>query len=337
MDQKMQNISKRVVGPLALGSIVALALSGCGGNVAAGGGGGEEDFPTKEITLTVGQDAGGSTDLISRAIADGASKELGQAMPVVNKAGANGALATKEVASAKPDGYSLVTINASLITVTPLAVGEDEAVSLDDVDVITGISQDDYVLVANPKSGVKSFDDLKSSKDKLSFGTAGVGTASQLAQALLLAQLDIDYTEVPFDSGSPAVTAALGNQVNLSTVQLGEAKPHIDAGKLVPIVVFADERNKFLKDTPTAKEKGIDAPVAQYRAIAAPKGTPDDVVEKLNDSFTKTFATEDYKKFNDKNLLTAHEVSGDEVVEEWTELADRYKKLVDEYDIDLAD
>ena len=331
----MQNISKRVVGPLALGSVVALALSACGGNVAAGGGG-EEDYPTKEVSITVGAAAGGSTDLIARALADGASSDLGQAMPVINKPGANGTLAAKEVQAAKPDGYNLATLNASLITITPLAVGEDEAVSIDDFEVITGVSQDDYVMVANPDAGVKSVDDIKKSDKKLSFGTAGVGTGSQLAQSLLLAQIDTDFKEVPFDSGAPAVTATLGNQVNVS-VQLGEAKPHIDAGKLVPIMVFSEERNKFLKDVPTATEEGYDIPVSQYRAVVAPKDTPDAVVERLDKSFKATFETDAYKEFNEKNLLTPKEISGDEVAAEWADLADRYKKLVDEYDIDLAD
>ncbi|WP_210604138.1 Bug family tripartite tricarboxylate transporter substrate binding protein [Brevibacterium oceani] len=333
----MQNISKRVVGPLALGSVVALALSACGGNVAAGGGGGDEDFPTKEVSITVGAAAGGSTDLIARALADGASSDLGQAMPVINKPGANGTLAAKEVQSAKADGYNLATLNASLITITPLAVGEDEAVSIDDFEVITGVSQDDYVMVANPDAGVKTVDDIKKSDKKLSFGTAGVGTGSQLAQSLLLAQIDTDFKEVPFDSGAPAVTATLGNQVNVSTVQLGEAKPHIDAGKLVPIMVFSEERNKFLKDVPTATEEGYDIPVSQYRAVVAPKGTPDAVVEKLDKSFKATFETDAYKEFNEKNLLTPTEVPGDEIAADWSDLADRYKKLVDEYDIDLAD
>lgn len=333
----MSNIKKKTVGSLAVGSVLAVVLSGCGGNVASGDSGNAEDFPGKEVSVTVGAAAGGSTDLIARAVADGASSELDQAMPVINKPGANGTLAAKEVAAAKPDGYNLATLNASLITITPLAVGEDDAVSVDDFEVITGISQDDYVLVANPKSGVKSFDDIENSDTKLSFGTAGVGTGSQLAQSLLLAQMDTDFKEVPFDSGAPAVTATLGNQVNLSTVQLGEAKPHIDAGKLVPLVVFSEKRNKFLKDVPTATEEGFDIPVSQYRAIVAPKGTPDEVVERLDKSFKATFETDAYKEFNEKNLLTPTEVSGDEIAKEWADMADRYKKLVDEYDIDLSD
>ncbi|KSU65294.1 tripartite tricarboxylate transporter substrate binding protein [Arthrobacter sp. NIO-1057] len=313
----------------------ALALTACGGNV--GGGSNESSsFPSGPVTMTVGQAPGGSTDLIARAAAEGMADSLGTSMPVVNKPGANGALATKEVAAMEPDGQNLVLLNASLITITPLAVSEDEAVSLDDLDVLMGLSQDDYVMVASTASGVKNLDDIKNSKKKLSFGTTGVGTGSQLAQELLLAQADIEGTTVPFDSGSPALTAVMGDQVQVSTVQLGEAKPQIDAGAVTPIVVFSKERNEFLPDVPTAIESGYEVPVSQYRAIAAPKGLSDDVKEKLVASIKDATATDTYKSFNEKNLLSAHEISGEEVVSEWTELAATYKKLTEEHGISLT-
>ncbi|MGQ3383642.1 Bug family tripartite tricarboxylate transporter substrate binding protein [Glutamicibacter sp. TV12E] len=312
-----------------------LALTACGGNVGAGSKE-SSSFPSGPVTMTVGQAPGGSTDLIARAAAEGMADSLGVSMPVVNKAGANGALATKEVAAMEPDGQNLVLLNASLITITPLAVSEEETVSLDDLDVLMGLSQDDYVMVASTASGIKSIDDIKKSKKKLSFGTTGVGTGSQLAQELLMAQADIDGTTVPFDSGSPALTAVMGDQVQVSTIQLGEAKPQIDAGKVTPIVVFSKERNKFLPDVPTAIESGYEVPVSQYRAIAAPKGLSDEAKEKLVASIKDATAADSYKSFNEKNMLTAHEISGEEVVSEWKELASTYKELTDEHGISLA-
>lgn len=324
--------TRRVLLGAAAASAV-LAMTACGGNVGGAQGSGDS-YPSKPVNITVGAAPGGSTDLIARAVAEGAAKELDTAMPVVNKPGANGALAMKEVQGKTADGYELATLNASLITITPLAVGASEAVSLDDVDVIVGLSQDDYVLVANPKAGVKTVKDLASAKNP-SFGTTGVGTGSQLAQALLLKQAGIKGTEVPFDSGAPAVTAVLGNQVQLATVQLGEAKAQIDAGKLVPVVVFSTERNKFLPDVPTATEEGYDIPVSQYRAMVAPKGTPEDVKAKLKTAFESTFKTEAYQAFNEKNLLTPKEISGEEVTAQWTDLAAKYKELTEKYGISL--
>jgi tripartite-type tricarboxylate transporter receptor subunit TctC len=331
---KLTLTRQAVVGVTAATSL--LALTACGGNVGGGAANGAEDFPTEPITLTVGQAPGGSTDLIARAVADAAGQELGVAMPVVNKAGANGAVATEEVAGQPADGYDLVLLNASLITITPLAVGEEEAVSLDDLEVLKGLSQDDYVMVASAESGMETLEDVKSRSGEFSYGTAGVGTGSQLAQTVLFAQADVTGTEVPFDSGSPALTAVLGDQVQVATVQLGEAKPQIDAGEVKPIVVFSEERNKFLPDVPTAVESGYDVPVSQYRAVAAPEGLPEDVKARLVEAFDAAVAEESYQDFNEQNMLTPHEISGEEVEAEWTELAERYEQLVQEHDISLA-
>ena len=331
---KLTLTRQAVVGVTAATSL--LALTACGGNVGGGAANGAEDFPTEPITLTVGQAPGGSTDLIARAVADAAGQELGVAMPVVNKAGANGVVATEEVAGQPADGYDLVLLNASLITITPLAVGEEEAVSLDDLEVLKGLSQDDYVMVASAESGMETLEDVKSRSGEFSYGTAGVGTGSQLAQTVLFAQADVTGTEVPFDSGSPALTAVLGDQVQVATVQLGEAKPQIDAGEVKPIVVFSEERNKFLPDVPTAVESGYDVPVSQYRAVAAPEGLPEDVKARLVEAFDAAVAEESYQDFNEQNMLTPHEISGEEVEAEWTELAERYEQLVQEHDISLA-
>ena len=125
--------------------------------------------------------------------------------------------------------------------------------------------------MASTQSGFKTFKDVAGAGRNVTFGTTGVGTGSQLAQTVLFKQANVKGTDIPFDSGKPALTAVLGNQVELATIQLGEAMPQIEAGKVTPLLVFSEERNSFLPDTPTAKEAGYDVPVAQYRAVAAPR------------------------------------------------------------------
>jgi len=328
------HITRRAV--LSLTAVgTALALTACGGNIGGGSAGGEK-FPSAPITFNVGAAPGGSTDNIARALADGMTTELGVSVPVVNKPGANGALATEEVAGMPADGQNLVMLNASLFTITPLAVSEDEAMSIEDVDVLMGISQDDYVMIASKKSGIKTFDDVKKSEKTLSFGTTGVGTGSQLAQELLLAQADVKGTTVPFDSGAPALTAVMGDQVQISTVQLGEAKPQIDAGTVVPLMVFSTERNEFLPDVKTASEEGYDVPVSQYRAVGVPKGLDEETKATLVDAIEKTLDTDAYKDFNKRSLLTPKEIPGEEVISSWSELATKYKALTEENDISLV-
>jgi tripartite-type tricarboxylate transporter receptor subunit TctC len=134
---------------------LALSLAACGGNVGGGSdaAAGGEDFPGGDpISLYVGQDPGGSTDLIARALAEEVSDDLGVPVTVENKPGANGALAAQELAGEEADGHTLMVYNGSLAYITPLAVAEGEAPDIADYDVVTGVSLDDYVLVTAPDS-----------------------------------------------------------------------------------------------------------------------------------------------------------------------------------------
>ena len=319
------------------GLALALSLAACGGNVGGGGGGGDSaDYPGGPVRILVGADPGGSTDLIARAAAEGMSEDLGVAVTVENRPGANGALSLKELAGQAPDGLTLAIFNGSLAYITPFAVGEDEAVSIEDYTAVRGLSLDDYVLATAPDSGFATVEDLAGAGRPITFGTTGMGTGSQLAQELLFAQADIDATSVPFDGGAPTLTAVLGGQVDVGAIQLGEAIEQIEAGTLTPIVTFAEERPSYLPDTPTAVEAGYDAPVQQSRALVAPAGTDAAVVDRLNKALDATFATDAYQQFNEDNQLTPWEVDGAEVTETYSSSLENYRSVIDEYGIDLG-
>ncbi len=142
---------------------------------------------------------------------------------------------------------------------------------------------------------------------------------------------------MPFDGGAPALTALLGNQVDVAALQIGEAIEAIKGGKLTPLAVFSPERIEFLPDVPTVKEQGYDVDVAQYRFMTTPKGTPQDVKDKIVEGMKATFASEKYKKFNKDNSLTPMEIPGDEVVAKLKADQKRYADLVEEYNIDLGE
>lgn len=321
----------------AVAAAATLTLSACGGVETTTGGGGGGDYPSGSVEMYVGASAGGSSDLISRAVSTGLSDELGQSFPVINNEGANGALAAAKVQKAAPDGSTIAIQNASLFAITPLAVSPDEVTDLDDFDVVGGVSRDDYVMVTNKQTGWTSLDDIKNADQKITYGTTGVGTGSQLACALTFSTADVDSEPVPFDGGSPALTALLGNQVDTACLQVGEARENIESGKLTALSVFSPERIDYLPDVPTATEQGLDVEVYQYRFMTTPKGTPDDVKSTIADAMQKTFQTEDYKKFNEQNSLTPMEISGDEVVQQVESDKKRYADLVEQYDIDLGD
>lgn len=326
---------------LSLGAVAAsaaLALTACGAvETSAGSSNGEGDYPSGSVEMYVGASAGGSSDLISRAVSKGLSDELGASFPVINREGANGALAASEVAKADPDGSVISIQNASLFAITPLAVAEDEVTSIDDFDVVGGVSRDDYVLVTNSENNWTSIDDLKNAGKKITYGTTGVGTGAQLSCALTYEVGEIDAEAVPFDGGAPALTALLGNQVDTACLQTGEAIENIEDGKLTALSVFAPERIDYLPDVPTASEQGLDVEVYQYRFMTTPKGTPDDVKETIWEGMQATFETEDYQQFNEQNSLTPMEISGDEVVAQLEEDKQRYADLVEQYGINLAE
>ncbi|MEV0622724.1 tripartite tricarboxylate transporter substrate binding protein [Nonomuraea sp. NPDC050404] len=318
------------------GVAAAVSLTACGGVKTTSSGGGDGDYPSGNIEFSVGASAGGSSDLITRALAQGMAKDLGVTAPVLNKPGANGSLAAKELQSAKPDGYKIAVQNASLFTITPLTVSPAEATKIDSFDVITGVSRDDYVMATNTKSGYKSIDDLKKAGKTIRYGTTGVGTGAQLASALTFGAADVKATAVPFDGGAPNLTALLGNQVDVSTMQIGEAIENIKAGKLVPLAVFSKERIPYLPDVKTAIEQGFDVQVTQYRFLTAPKGTPENVKAKLLESAKKTFATPEYKKFNEENSLTPMEVAPQEVLTSLQNDSTTFKSQLDKFGISLT-
>ena len=317
----------------------SLSLTACGGvSTSAGGesdGGG--DYPSGTVEMLVGADPGGSSDLISRAVSKGLSDELGVSFPVINKSGSNGALAAGELQAAEPDGSTIAIQNASLFAITPLAVSEDEVTSIEDFEVVQGVSRDDYVMVTNPDSGIASIEDLEAANKKIAYGTSGVGTGSQLSCALLLGDLGVEGEDVPFDGGAPALTALLGGQVDAACLQIGEAIENIESKKLVPLTVFGPERVEYLSDVPTAQEQGLDVEVAQYRFMTVPKGTPQDVQDTIAEAMQATFETEEYQEFNEANSLTPMEIPRDEVVAKLEEDKPRYADLVEEYGISLAE
>ena len=316
----------------------ALALSACGGvSTSTGGGSGDGDYPSGTVEMYVGAAPGGSSALISRAVSTGLSDELGASFPVINLAGANGALAAAEVAGAEADGSTIAVQNASLFAITPLAVAEDEATSIDDFEVVYGVSRDDYVLVAQKGGEYDTLDKLKNATGNVKYGTTGVGTGSQLSTALLLGEAGVEGTAVPFDGGAPTLTAILGGQVDVGSIQIGEAIENIESGKLVPLTVFGPERVEYLPDTPTAQEQGLDVEVAQYRFMTVPKGTPQDVQDTIAEGLQATFESEDYQAFNEQNSLTPLEIPGDELLAQLEEDQQRYADLVEEFGINLAE
>lgn len=312
-------------------------LSACGGVKTSGGGSGSSDFPTKDIEVSVGFAPGGSTDVMARALTDPVGKALGVTLPVINTPGANGVLAAKDLTQEEPDGYTIGVVNASTFTITPLAVSENEKVDIDELDIVLGFTQDDYILVTNSKSDYESIADLEQADKKLSYGTTGVGGGGQLCAALTFAMAKINGDDVPFEGDAPALTAVLGNQVDVASVQLAAAKEYLDSGEVRGLAVFSEDPLDQIPDVKTAKQQGLDFAVSQWRTVCAPKGTDPKAKEALLTAFTEAVKDDAFVDFCEKRLLQPTFYDAKQMTDMLTKAKKQYTRLVDEHGINLSD
>jgi tripartite-type tricarboxylate transporter receptor subunit TctC len=311
-----------------------LALSAC--SVQGGeSGGGAGDYPSRAVEFTVPTDPGGSTDLITRALAKSIEKPLGAKAVVVNKPGANGKIAGKEIFSSKPDGYRVAVMPQSLFAVGPLVVKDPDAIKLTDMTFVKGLTVEDYVMVVPKASKFQTLKDVVAA-DRVKYGTSGAGTGNQLAQALLFGKAKVAATAVPFDGGGPQLTAVLGGKVDVGTLQIAEANKHIEAGALRPLVVFSAKRLEALPNVPTATESGYGIVVDQRRFVAAPAGLPADVRNKLAGAIEKAVASDEYGQLLTKNYIGRWEVNGNEVAQQLTKSRDNFANLTKTLGIDLS-
>ncbi|MCG5211710.1 tripartite tricarboxylate transporter substrate binding protein [Streptosporangium sp. KLBMP 9127] len=324
-------IRRRVGGVLL--AAVALTASAC--SVQGGSAGDGAAFPSKAVEFTVPTEPGGSTDLVTRALAKSIEEPLGAQAVVVNKPGANGKIAGKDVFNSKPDGYRIAVMPQSLFAIGPLMVEDPDAIKLEDMTFIKGLAVEDYVLVVPASSKYKTLKDLVAAGD-VKYGTTGAGTGSQLSQALLFGSAKMDSTPVPFDGGGPTLTAVMGSKVDVASVQIAEAAKQVEAGKLRALVVFSGKRLEAFPDVPTATEAGYGVVVDQRRFVAGPAGMPNDVRDKLAASIDKAVASSEYGDLLKNNYIGRWDVSGDEVAAQLTKSQETFKALIAKLGIDLT-
>ena len=283
--------------------MLLISVSACSGVQGGDAAEAEGKFPSRAVELTVPYDAGGSSDLIARALAQDIQAELGQPMVVVNKPGGGGVVGARDALGAAPNGYSIAELSKSQFTISPLVESEDNVLDLNQLRIVAGLTTEEYALVVNADSEYETLDDLLKTDKKLTFGHSGVGTGTHFAQEVLFSSAGIEANDVPFDGSSPSITALLGDQVDVSAGNIAEVMSQIEAGKLRPLATFSAERSEFLPDVPTAEEAGYDIVLDQRRFIAAPADTPDEIVNALDDSFDAIEESQEYKEFLDDNYI----------------------------------
>jgi len=254
------------------------------------------NYPDKPIKLVVPFAPGGVTDTSGRLIAEALSRRLGQQVVVENKAGASGNIGTQGVASAAPDGYTLVLGFDGTLVINPHVFSPFPFDTLKDLAPVGKIGDATLILVAHPSLPVKTLQELiaYSKKDPkgVSYGTSGVGGTPHIAGELLNQQTGANLVHVPYKGGGQAMSDALGGNIPLVYTAVAGAHQYVKTGKLNAIAVSSAKRSSSLPDVPTFIESGVAGfEVSSWVGILAPAQTPRPIVDRLNRELNAVLAS----------------------------------------------
>ena len=280
-------------------SRIARALAGAA-LVALSAGASAQAWPTKQpIKFVAVFPPGGSVDQVARILALPLGQALGQSIIVENKGGASGSIGTAAVAAAAPDGYTFGVV-FDTHGVNPTLIPGMAFDTRKDLAAVSLIGTSAMVLATFAGSEYKTFGDVVAAakaKKNVSYGSIGSGSLGHLAMALLGKSGNIDWQHVPYKGGGPLMTDAVAGHVPLSIASVFVTKPHIDNGRLRPLVVTTSKRSAELPDVPTVAESGFagfDAPA--WWAIIAPAKTPPEVIKRMNEEINKTLKNSEIAK-----------------------------------------
>jgi len=286
-------MKSRKLGVLAIGVTLILAL-GLAPALAA-------DYPKRPITLICPWGAGGGTDAVSRIIATLLKKDLGVPVNVVNRTGGSGAVGHTAMATAKPDGY---TIGMPTVEITMMHWMGLTKITYKDMEPVAMVNFDPAGINVRTDSAWKTYKDLenyvRANPGKLKDSGTGQGGIWHLAMAGWMKAVGMAPDAIkwiPSKGAAPALQDLMAGGIDMSTCSLPEAATLIDAGRVRPLAIMANQRDPKFPDVKTLQEMGIDWTCGAWRGIAAPKGTSPEIVAVLEKAIEKVVKSDDFIKF----------------------------------------
>jgi tripartite-type tricarboxylate transporter receptor subunit TctC len=267
----------------------AVVLTSCAETQDSGSGGDGADYPAEDITLYVPYAPGGPTDLAARTVGDCMAEDFGQAVVVENREGASGSLGMQAMIAGGNDGYSLSLIAVPASATNPLQ--DDVGYTNDDYLPVAAVTEIPSVLAVGQGSrfadAAALFRFAEENPDQVNVGVPGATTSQAMELRRMAEEYDVRLTLVPFAGNAEMTTALLGGNVDAVFINASQdVLENIDAGSFVPLAVSPEDRVSYLEDVPTLAELGF--PELTYSVsvfgLAAPAGTPDDVVATLEDA-----------------------------------------------------
>jgi len=244
-------------------------------------------YPERPVTILSGYPAGGMVDIVARLLAEGMRAKFPKGILVANRTGAGGAVAAAEVATGKPDGYTVVLTPLSTLVIQPQIL-DLRFRTPDDYEPVINVVSYYPLLVVKPDAPWKNAREFvaqaKANPGKLRAGSPGEGTSSHLNLEEFMHVTGIKLTHVPYRGWGESSPALLGGHIEAIVAQPGEAKPMVDGRKMRALVVFQNSRHPAFPDAPTAKELGWNVANGVWFLLVAPRGTPAPVIKYVHDA-----------------------------------------------------
>jgi len=260
----------------------------------------QDNFPDRVVRIVVPYAAGGATDPVARILAEKLTKQLGQPFIVENRPGAGGRIGTDAVIHSAPNGYTLLA-SPSGIVINPLLYPKGAYDVEKDLTPVALISRIPMVVVASPKSGVRTLAELlKLARDKpgsVNYGITGIGTLDHLAYDHLRTVEKLNMTRIDYQGVPQALTGLIAGDIPTMVVALSAVLEHIKAGKVVPLAITSASRVASLPNVPTMAEAGVPNFVMYgWSMLFVPSGVPAPITQKLHDESTKALADPNVRK-----------------------------------------